>query len=193
MTTAKTSFRNPAGDGIIAVDGLEVNGVLLTQAMLENIQYQTASYSEVNALCDMDNRVKLVATTPYALGSASDRNVIVLNRAAGLAITLPAATGSGVQFDIVVGVTFTGACTIKCVGNDIMKGFAILGLDGGDTCSFFATASDTDTITFAADNSTGGIAGARITLKDILADTWAVEVFSDAAGSEATPFSATVS
>ena len=193
MTTAKTSFRNPAGDGILAVDGLEVNGVLLTQAMLDNIQYQTASYSEVNALCVMDSRVELVAATPYALGSASDRNVIVLNRAAGLAITLPAATGSGVQFDIVVGVTFTGACTIKCVGNDIMKGFAILGLDGGDTCSFFATAADTDTITFAANNSTGGIAGARITLKDILADTWAVEVFSDAVGSEATPFSATVS
>lgn len=193
MTTAKTSFRNPAGDGIIAVDGLEVNGVLLTQAMFDNIQYQTASYSEVNALCDMDSRVKLVAATPYTLGSVNDRNVIVLNRAAGLAITLPAATGSGVQFDIVVGVTFTGACTIKCVGNDIMKGFAILGLDGGDTCSFFATAADTDTITFAANNSTGGIAGARITLKDILIDTWAVEVFSDAAGSEATPFSATVS
>lgn len=193
MTTAKTSFRNPAGDGIIAVDGLEVNGVLLTQAMLDNIRYQTASYSEVNALCDMDSRVELVAATPYALGSVNDRNVIVLNRAAGLAITLPAATGSGVQFDIVVGVTFTGACTIKCVGNDIMKGFAILGLDGGDTCSFFATAADTDTITFAADNTTGGIAGARITLKDILADTWAVEIFSDAAGAEATPFSATVS
>lgn len=174
-------------------DGLVVNGVVITDEMIELMRYITATYAEINNLCDMSNRIyNITGAGPTALSSADDRGVITLNRAAGMALVLPAATGSGVQFDIVVGTTFTGACTIKCVGNDIMKGFAILGLDGGDTCSFFATAADTDTITFAADNTTGGIAGARVTLKDIAADTWAVEVFSDAAGSEATPFSATV-
>lgn len=179
---------------IVEVNGVKIAGVEVPAAVLDFLKYLTATYTEVNNLCDMSNRIyNITGAGPTALSSADDREVITLNRAAGMALTLPAATGSGVQFDIVVGTTFTGACTIKVTGNDVMKGFAILGLDGGDTCSFFATAADTDTITFAADNTTGGIAGARVTLKDIAADTWAVEVFSDAAGSEATPFSATVS
>lgn len=179
---------------IVEVNGVKIAGVEVPAAVLDFLKYLTATYTEVNNLCDMSNRIyNITGAGPTALSSADDRKVITLNRAAGMALTLPAATGSGVQFDIVVGTTFTGACTIKVTGNDVMKGFAILGLDGGDTCSFFATAADTDTITFAADNTTGGIAGARVTLKDIAADTWAVEVFSDAAGSEATPFSATVS
>lgn len=176
----------------VITDALKIGGVDIPAAVLDFLKYLTADYTEVNNLCDMSNRIYNITATPTALSSADDREVITLNRAAGMALTLPQATGSGIQFDIVVGTTFTGACTIKVTGNDVMKGFAILGLDGGDTCSFFATAADTDTITFAADNSTGGIAGARVTLKDIAADTWAVEVFSDAAGSEATPFSATV-
>lgn len=177
-------------DGHLYHGGTELT---ITASALNDLQYIAASYTEINNLCDMSNRIyDITGAGPTALSSADDRKVITLNRAAGMALLLPAATGSGVQFDIVVGTTFTGACTIKVVGDDVMKGFAILGLDGGDTCSFFATAADTDTITFAADNSTGGIAGARVTLKDIAANTWAVEVFSDAAGSEATPFSATV-
>jgi hypothetical protein len=176
----------------VVTGALTVNGVTLSSTMLDNVQYQTASYTEVNSMCDMSGRLYEITATPTALSSADDSEVIVLNRAAGLALTLPAATGSGVRFDIVVGATFTGACTIKVTGDDIMVGYALLGLDGGDTCSFFATAADTDTITFAADNTTGGIAGARVKLTDIAADTWAVEVISDASGSEATPFSATV-
>jgi hypothetical protein len=42
-------------------------------------------------------------------------------------------------------------------------------------------------------NSTGGIAGESIELVDIAADTWWVKLVSDAGGTEATPFSATVS
>jgi hypothetical protein len=118
--------------------------------------------------------------------------VVTLNRAAGIAVTLPAATGSGDKYRFIVGTTFTGAATIKVVGNDIMKGTAILFVDGGDTVVGFATAADTDTVTFAADNSTGGVAGASVELIDIAADTWYVAVVSDAAATEATPFSATV-
>lgn len=181
------------GADVVYADTLVVNGVTLTQAMLDNVRYQTASYTEVNNLCDMSNRVyNITVAGPTALSSTSDRKTITLNRAAGTALVLPAASGSGIEFNIIVGTTFTGAATIKVTGNDVMKGYAILGLDGGDTCSFFATAATSDTITFTATNTTGGIAGARVKLIDIAADTWFVEVISDAANDEATPFSATV-
>jgi hypothetical protein len=116
-----------------------------------------------------------------------------LNLAAGIAVTLPAATGTGDEYKIVVSTTFTGAATIKVVGNDIMKGTAILFADGGDTVVGFATAADSDTISmFGTANAQGGIAGECIELVDLAADTWFVKLVSDAGGTEATPFSATV-
>lgn len=129
-----------------------------------------------------------------AITSAHHNHVITLNRAAGIAVTLPAATGSGIRFRIVVGTTFTGAATVKVTGNDIMKGTATLFADAGATVVGFETAVDSDTIDLlGTSNSTGGIAGAYIDLCDIAADTWFVNYVSDAGGTEATPFSATVS
>lgn len=117
---------------------------------------------------------------------------VTLNRAAGIAVTLPAATGSGDRYRFVVGTTFTGAATIKVVGNDTMIGTATLYADGGATVVGFAAGGTDDTVTFAVDNSTGGVAGASVELQDIGADLWHVNIVSDAAASEATPFSATV-
>jgi hypothetical protein len=117
--------------------------------------------------------------------------IITLNRAGGIAVTLPAATGSGARYRFVVGTTFTSDGTIKVTGDDIMAGLAMLALDGGDTVAVFATAADTDTITMTG-TTTGGIKGCDVELIDIAADTWFVNYRSDASGSEATPFSATV-
>ena len=152
----------------------------------------TATGAEINRACDASTRIVPVTANLALTEALHDGKVMVLNKADGLAITLPAATGSGARFKLVVLTTFTGACTIKVVGDDIMKGTAILFADGGDTAVAFATAAATDTITFAAGSTTGGIAGAHVELIDIAANTWFVEVVSDAAGSEATPFSATV-
>lgn len=119
---------------------------------------------------------------------------VTLNRAAGIAVTLPAATGTGNKYRFVVGTTFTGSGTIKVVGNDTMTGHAILAQDSADTVVHFGTASDTDTITFytASNNTTGGIKGAIVELEDVAADLWSVFYVSEAGGTEATPFSATV-
>ncbi len=177
----------------ITTDSVVIGTTPIPPSSLELLKYVTADYYEINQMCDMDYRVQDVKTTPYQITSSSDGEVIVLDKAAGLAITLAGATGSGIRLKMYVKTTFTGACTIKVTGNDTMKGYAILGTDdGGNAPKFFATAADTDTITFAADNTTGGIAGATIELVDIAADTWAVQIISDASGTEATPFSATV-
>lgn len=116
---------------------------------------------------------------------------ITLNRAGGIAVTLPAASGTGDRYQFIVGTTFTTAGTIKVVGNDIMTGLAILAQDGGDTSVMFETAADSDTVTMDG-TTTGGLKGASVELIDIAADTWWVNYRSAATGTEATPFSATV-
>lgn len=145
--------------------------------------------------------LKDLNTAPVVLSAATvtlDRNThcgrtLLLSRAAGIAVTLPTATGSGDPYSFVISLTFTGASTIKVVGNDIMKGTALLFQDSADTVVGFNTAADSDTIDLLGTaNSTGGMIGGYIDLIDIAADTWFVRYVSDAGGTEATPFSATV-
>ena len=149
----------------------------------------------VSIQSDLDvTPVSVTGSTVTLSNEVHAGRLTVLNRAAGIAVTLPAATGSGDMYRIVVGTTFTGAATVKVVGNDIMKGTATLFADGGDTVVGFATAADSDTIDLLGTaNSTGGISGEEIRLHDMAADTWFVRLVSDAGGTEATPFSATVS
>lgn len=127
--------------------------------------------------------------------------VTLLNRAAGIAVTLPAATGSGDRYEIIVGTTFTGAATIAVVdGTDFMIGTASMGIDGGTfvphqypTANTGTLATESDTISlFGAANSQGGFKGECVVLKDVALDTWYVDIRSDAGGTEANPFSAAV-
>lgn len=136
----------------------------------------------------------LVSATASTLTVTSAKHAgktIVLNRAGGIATTLPAASGSGDTYRFLIGTTFTSSATIKVVGNDIMQGLALFAADGGDTLVAFETAADSDTITFSG-TDTGGYIGTEILLIDMAADTWFVKIVGKATGTEATPFSATV-
>lgn len=125
---------------------------------------------------------------------AHSGTVITVNAAAGLTLTLPASSGDGSVFEIVVGTTVTSNSVIAKVANatDVMTGTAILGQDSADTAVLFETASTSDTITMNG-STTGGIKGDRIRLQDISSGLWHVSVIGSATGTEATPFSATVS
>lgn len=155
----------------------------------------TATAAEINRAADISARVVDCAASTLALTTAlHDGKIVTLNRAAGIALTLPAATGSGSVFKLIVGTTFTGNATIKVVGDDIMVGQAIFANDSDGSVSAYETAATSDTLTMytGAGNTTGGIAGAVIELIDIAANTWFVNMVSAAGGTEATPFSATV-
>ncbi len=116
----------------------------------------------------------------------------VLNRAAGITVTLPAATGTGYSYTFMVGTTVTSNSTIIKVANssDIMGGVATMGSSGGTSASV-GTASTSDTITFNG-TTTGGIAGTKVELTDIATNLWQVSVHGVCSGTAATPFSATV-
>jgi len=153
-----------------------------------------ATFAEINSIADESARiVNVTAATLTVTQATHSGKIIILNRAAGIEVTLPAASGSGGWYRFIVGTTFTGASTIKVVGDDTMIGTATLFQDVGDTVVGFAAGGTDDTIDMlGTSNSTGGIAGEKIELIDIAADLWAVTLVSDAGGTEATPFSATV-
>ena len=137
-----------------------------------------------------DATVNVTAAT-VTLGDAHNRRIVTLNRAGGIAVTLPAATGSGFKTRLIVGTTFTSSATVKVTGDDTMVGSALILQDGGDTAVHFEANGTDDTITMDG-TTTGGLAGAYIDLVDIAADLWFVRYVSAATGTEADPFSATV-
>lgn len=116
---------------------------------------------------------------------------VIFNRAAGVTATLPEATGSGNRYEFIGAVDASGSQIIKVTGNDTMAGIAYLGNDSAGVSCFY-TADTSDTITLDG-STTGGLKGWRVICDDIAADVWAVTVMSEASGTEATPFSATVS
>ena len=133
-----------------------------------------------------------VTTATVLMDGSKSGKVTTLNRAGGIAVTLPAATGSGLHFKFFVGTTYTTAGTIKVANaSDTMSGVAIVLQDSADTMVGFETASTSDTVTLNG-TTTGGLIGDFVELIDVAANKWYVRVNSSATGTEATPFSATV-
>jgi hypothetical protein len=138
-----------------------------------------------------DALVPVTASTLTVTPEAHSGRLILLDRAAGQAVTLPAATGTGNIYEFFVLTTVTGSTTIKVVGNDVMAGVAMVANDTDASASLFETAADSDTITFNG-TTTGGVRGARVTLQDVAADLWHVQIGGAASAGELTPFSPTV-
>lgn len=140
-----------------------------------------------------DSLVFATAATLTATSALHSGRTVVLDRAAGQAVTLPAAIGSGNSYKFFVATTITSnSTTIKVAdATDIMAGAAIVANDTDASASIFETAADSDTITFNG-GTTGGIKGATVVLQDVATNLWSVSIIGAATGTEATPFSATV-
>lgn len=132
-------------------------------------------------------------TASATLTRSDADTILTVNAAAGLTLTLPAASGLGDMYRIVVGTTVTSNTVVVKVANssDVMTGLALSAADGGSSVNGWETAASSDTITFDG-STTGGIKGDFIELIDCAANTWAVQVRSSSTGTEASPFSATV-
>ncbi len=125
-------------------------------------------------------------------------SVIRFGKTSGTTATLPAATGTGNIYRFVISVAATSNANIIQVANatDVMAGSVAYQQDtdsAGSMRMWLAGATD-DTITLAGVATTGGIAGAYIECIDYISGGWSCRVHSSSGGgSEATPFSATVS
>lgn len=154
----------------------------------------TATAAEINRAADVSARiVNCTAATLTVTAASHDSKTVTLNRAAGIAVTLPAASGSGERFRFIIGTTVTSNSTTIKVANssDTMVGVGMQAADGGSTVNFWEAGGTDDTITFNG-TTTGGIKGDLVELEDIATNLWHVRVLGSATGTEATPFSATV-
>ena len=156
----------------------------------------TATSTELNRAADTSARVvDATAATLTVTEAEHDGKIITLNRAAGIAVTLPVPS-AGQWYRFIVQTTFTGAASIKSVaGTHIMIGHAYMGNDTDNSTVAWQSlaASTNDTIDlFGTANSTGGIAGQYIEIMGLSTTVWEVRMFCDAAGTEATPFANTV-
>lgn len=138
--------------------------------------------------------VDATASTLTVTAATHSGRIVTLNRAAGIAVTLPAATGSGGRYRFIIGTTVTSNSTTIKVANasDSFRGNAIQSQDAGATLQMFEAAANDDTVTLNG-TTTGGIVGDEVELIDIATNLYFVRVISAATGTEATPFSATVS
>lgn len=118
------------------------------------------------------------------------KNGVLISRmsvAGAQTFNLPAATGEGGRYRVVVGVTATGNKIIKAAGTDVIAGMAGI---SGTTSGTFGTASNTNTITFNG-TTTGGVVGTIVELWDVAHGQWAVQVSAVGSGTAATCFSNT--
>lgn len=118
--------------------------------------------------------------------------VVTVNRAAGTTITLPASVGKGDKYTFVVGTTISSNNFIVKVANatDTMFGGVSISTDIAGVTMLCGGTDDTITM---SGSTTGGVAGSFVTLEDVAVGKWLVSGFLASTGTEATPFSATVS
>jgi hypothetical protein len=145
-------------------------------------------YAGSGSLVTVDSATATAAPADHA------GRTVLLDRAAGIAVTLPAAAGTGHTYKFIVLTTITSnSTTIKVASaSDTMTGVAIVANDTDNSASIFEAGATADTITFNG-STTMGIKGDIVELQDIASGLWSVKVTGSATGTEATPFSATVS
>jgi hypothetical protein len=151
-----------------------------------------ATAAELNRVADASSRVVngTAAGTLTITEATHDGKVVLLNRAAGFDVALPAATGSGTNLKFVVATTGTAPYVIRAAGNDAFWGVVHQVSDNaGAGTSVWGFKSGGGTVITLNGSTTGGIKGDVIELCDILTDIWFVNMRTAGTGAEATPFS----
>lgn len=155
--------------------------------------------NQANSLIKPPTKLTTVAATATFTAAANGGRINLLGEVGGdalVTITLPAATGSGVDFEFFVSVVNTSNYVIKVAdATDVMDGQIITASTGDspDLGQPWVTGATSDTITLNGTTTGGASIGDYIRLVDIAANQWAVLGFTTSSGTEATPFSATVS
>lgn len=120
--------------------------------------------------------------------------MICFDQVSGSVITLPAATGSGDEYEFVVTGTLSSNNHVLKVANasDTMAGVLTSATTTTGAGTHEAASGTDDTITMNG-TTAGGIPGSYIKVKDVSANLWLVMGHLVASGSLGSPLSATVS
>jgi hypothetical protein len=152
----------------------------------------TATATELNRVADVSGRVinGTAAGTLTLTEATHDSTTVLLNRAAGFTVALPAATGSGMRIKFVVAATGTANYVIRAGASDAFWGNAFFVTDNaGAGTSVWGFKATGGTVITLSGSTTAGIKGDVINLEDVLTNIWQVDMRAAGTGAEATPFS----
>jgi hypothetical protein len=117
-----------------------------------------------------------------------DNRALVINAAAGIAVTLQAATGSGARYKFILGTAITSnSTTVTRAGSDVMHGFAVVEDSGDSTASDATVFPATSATIFTFPN--GAAAGNFVEVQDVASGVWSVIGYLSGQTDPATPFS----
>lgn len=127
-------------------------------------------------------------TTATTLSPSLHEGVTVcMNSATGFTVTLPAATGSGNYFDVLVTVTNTsGNHVVKTGGSDVLVGTVAVASTATSVLTGCQSTNSTITMT---GTTTGGLKGSWLHFTDIATGVWFVEANLVASGTAASAVS----
>lgn len=132
-----------------------------------------------------------ITTTPYAVTRAANMGrVNFLNKVSGIALTLPAATGSGDTYEFIIGATITSVgTTFTAASGDKYQGNSWVVSDNSAAVLGYIAVAGTATVVTLNGTTQGGYVGHRVIFRDVAANRWDVISMGSATGTEATPFS----
>jgi hypothetical protein len=157
------------------------------------------STTEVAVMTGVSVPITLSTATALTANAHAGRT-LVTSGTAGFTVTLPAATGTGAKYRIIIGTTMTSSSFVLQVANgtDYFRGVAVDATDTAGTANTWATANtgtvatESDTLTW--NRTTTGVAtqGDWVEVEDIATAVWRIQTLNNASGAEATPFTVAV-
>lgn len=172
VTASAAELNTLSSSGVSNADLVKLHAVTRTAAQLNKVMASPVS-----------------VTGAGALSQASNAGMInVINSAAGIAITLPAATGTGDVYRCIIGTSVTsGSTTITAAGSDKFYGVVLQSKAATTVANYNATGSSS---IFTMDGSTkGGLVGDEIVFVDIGSAKWALKAHIQGTGVIASPLS----
>lgn len=151
-----------------------------------SVANQTAANNNFNDLYT-NNRIPVNIAAALTLGAANANRLNTVNSAAGIAIVLPLATGTGNTYSFFIGTTITSiGTTFTAAGSDKISGNAYQTGATGAATNFYIAAGTTVTLN---GTTKGGIKGDYLIFRDVSAALWNVVIEESITSTAATPFS----
>lgn len=134
--------------------------------------------------------VNTTATTLAVTATQHGGKTVTVSSTAPIAITLPAATGSGTKYNFLFLVAATGtASTISTAASaEIVTGYSFALTTSSDNVIGYKTTATDNTVSFNG-GTKGGFAGDSVAVQDVGTSTWSIQITANATGTTATPFS----